>query len=432
MPNKHKTLTTTLFILLILSIGVINPLWAQEKAAKIDELLSKYYEYNLFNGSVLAADGGKVIYEKGFGYANVEHQIPNTPETKFRLASVTKQFTAMLIMQLVEEKKIDLNEKIETYLPDYADYIDDRITVHHLLTHSSGIHNYTDQPDFPEVYSRLKINLDKVIKGECTKELDFTPGERFKYSNTGYYLLGAIVEQVTGNTYAEVLKKRILDPLEMNNSGLDDESTILENRAYGYARAAGELQVAPFMEIENAFAAGGMYSTTQDLYKWDQALYDDKLVGKKYRKMIFKPQIESGNGGAYGYGWGIRKMSFCEGEDSVLVVQHMGGLSGFNTIISRIPEDKHLIVILNNVGFAPLTEMIQNIGKILYDKPYDMPKKSIIDTLASLIDANGVEAALAEYKSLKENHPDEYNFDEYQLNQLGYRLLGRKKIDEAI
>jgi CubicO group peptidase (beta-lactamase class C family) len=195
--------------------------YAQDKVSKIDALIKVYNDYGQFNGSVLVAESGKVIFKKGYGLANREWNIPNNPDTKFRLGSVTKQFTSMLILQLVELEKIDLQGKLSDYLPYYRKDTGDLVTIHHLLTHSSGIPSYTSIPNFFEDISRDPYPVEEFVKKYCSGDLQFEPGSRYVYNNSGYFLLGAIIEEITGKTYDEVLKEKIFLPLGMENSGYD-------------------------------------------------------------------------------------------------------------------------------------------------------------------------------------------------------------------
>ncbi len=240
--------------------------FAQNKANKIDELMTLYHEYGQFNGSVLVADHGKVIFKKGYGLANMEWNIPNESDTKFRIGSITKQFTAMLIMQLVEEGKVKLNDKITDYLPEYRKDTGDKVTIHHLLTHTSGIPNYTGLPGFWQDSTRNHYTLDYMVKNFCSGDLEFEPGTIFKYSNSGYYLLGVIIEKVTGKRFKEVLQERILEPLKMNNTGIDKHDVILEKRSSGYNKDISGFVNSEYIFMQNAYAAGAMYSTVEDLY----------------------------------------------------------------------------------------------------------------------------------------------------------------------
>ncbi|HZM86088.1 MAG TPA: serine hydrolase domain-containing protein, partial [Blastocatellia bacterium] len=264
---------------------------AQSKANKIDNLLSLYHKYGQFNGSVLVADNGKVVYQKGLGLANMEWNIPNAPDTKFRLGSITKQFTSTLILQLVEQGKIKLDGKLTDYLPEYRKDTGDKVTIHNLLSHTSGIPSYTSLPGFFQNVSRNPFTVDDFIKKYASGELEFEPGTKFVYDNSGYFLLGAIIEKVTGKPYEQVLKENIFDPLGMKNSGYDRWGTILNKRATGYTRSPKGYQTAAYLDMSIPYAAGSLYSTVEDLYLWDQALYGDKVLSAKSKELMFKPNL---------------------------------------------------------------------------------------------------------------------------------------------
>ena len=241
---------------------------AQDKVSKIDALIQAYNDYGQFNGSVLVAEAGKVIYKKGFGLANREWNIPNKPDTNFRLGSITKQFTSMLILQLVEKGKIDLEGKLSDYISYYRKDTGGRVTIHHLLTHTSGIPSYTSIPNFFEEISRDPYPVEDFIKKYCSGDLEFEPGSKYVYNNSGYFLLGAIIEAVTGKTYEEVLKEKIFDSLGMKNSGYDRHEPITPNRAAGYSMTFDGYLNAPYLDMSLPYAAGSLYSTAEDLYLW--------------------------------------------------------------------------------------------------------------------------------------------------------------------
>jgi len=276
MLTMTRYLATVLFAatLLITSAGFAS---AQDHFAKIDTLLKQYSDYGLFQGSVLVSDHGKV-YEKGFGLANKEWDIPNAPDTKFRLGSVTKQFTATLILQLVEQGKIKLDGKITDYLPDYRKDTGDRVTIHNLLTHTSGIPSYTSRPDFMSEISRNPYSVTDFVKKFASDGLEFEPGTKFSYDNGGYFILGAIIEKVTGKTYEQNLREKIFDPLGMTDSGYDHSEIILAKRATGYGKMPTGFVNSAYMDMSLPYAAGSLYSTVRDLYKWDRALYTDRVL----------------------------------------------------------------------------------------------------------------------------------------------------------
>ena len=430
MRNKTKfNVQKVILIGIIIQLTFLLDSFGQTKAEKIDELMRLYNEYGQFNGSVLVAENGKVIFKKGFGMANMEWEVPNQPDTKHRLGSVTKQFTAMLILQLVEEGKLNLNVPITTYLPDYPKETGDIITIHHLLTHTSGIPNFTSFPNYQKELSKNSYNPKALIKIFSDSSLQFKPGEKFSYSNSGYLLLGAIIEKVSGKPYEQILHEKILDPLKMNNTGYDHHETILKNRASGYEKNENKLRNADYIDMSVPFSAGALYSTVEDLYLWDQALYNETLLPSKTRDLLFKPYIKA-MGASYGYGWFVIKTPIGNTGDSVIVIGHTGGINGFNTSIQRIPSDKHLIVLLNNTGGAALIEMTTAIMSILYNTSYEMPKKSVAFSLLDVITKNGLTSGLEHFKKIKNS--ENYSLKENEMNSVGYSLLNSNKVTEAI
>ncbi|SKB83974.1 serine hydrolase [Maribacter arcticus] len=425
---KPSFLKTIIFGILTVLIST-TLCFGQTKTEQLDELLNQYLDYGKFNGSVLVADQGKVMYKKGFGMANMEWDIPNKPNTKHRLGSVTKQFTAMLILQLVAEGKIDLQTPITTYLPDYPKENGDKITTHHLLTHSSGIPNYTAFPDFFAAESRNPYTPDQFVKKFEDKELEFTPGEKFNYSNSGYFLLGVLIEKLSGKTYEEMLHEKIFTPLGMHDTGYDNHKDILKNRATGYEKNGTSFINSAYLDMSIPYAAGSLYSTVEDLYLWDQALYTTTLLPQKYMDLFFTPYIAAFGNSQYAYGWGVGKEVIGNTTDSITVISHGGGINGFNTNISRSPSNKSLVVLLNNTGGAPLGEMTRSIIGIMHGKTYDIPKKSLAYDFLNVIKSKGIKAGLAYYNTNKEG--DNFELNENEMNQIGYQLMGNGTVEEA-
>ncbi|HKO95522.1 MAG TPA: serine hydrolase [Pyrinomonadaceae bacterium] len=398
------------------------------KAAKIDEVMTTANKYRLFNGSVLVAENGKVIYKKGLGLANMEWNIPNTPETRFRLGSITKQFTAALILQLVDQGKVKVDGKLSDYLPTYRKDVGEKVTVHQLLNHTSGIPSYTGLPSFMKDVSRNPFTVDEFVTKYASNDLQFEPGSKFSYNNSGYFLLGAIIEKVTGKPYATVLKEQILDPLGMKNTGYDLAGTIVEKRAAGYQKTADGYVNASYLDMSIPYAAGSLYSTVEDLYLWDQALYTDRVVSPGSKALMYKPNLSD-----YAYGWTITKTNFSGGTANVPIIAHGGGINGFNTVIARFPEQKHLVVLLDNTSQGGSLGGIQReIVNILYGQPHELPRMPLAEVLNKTIGEKGIEAAVAQYREFKTKQPKVYDFREPELNRLGYQLMGQKKLKEAI
>ena len=428
--KPHFTLRPA-FVAILVLLFLTSFVLSQEKADKIDGLMKLYFDYGQFNGTVLVAESGKIIYKKGFGLADMEWNIPNKPDTKFRLGSITKQFTSMLILQLVEEGKLGLEDKLSDTLPYYRGDTGKKVTIHHLLTHTSGIPSYTNLPNFGREISRNPYPVEEFVKKFCSGDLEFEPGAKFSYNNSGYFLLGAVIEKVTGKPYEKALEERIFKPLGMKNSGYDRHDTIMLGRAAGYERSLEGYTNAPYLDMSLPYAAGSLYSTVEDLCIWDQALYTDRLLSTKMKELLFKPHVQN-PGGAYGYGWGTGKKKLPQSKREIPFVAHGGGINGFNTLIERYVDDRHLIVLLNNTGGTNLGEMSTGIGRILYGEPYDPPKKSIARTLYETMREKNPEAAISRYRELKKASPQAFDFRPTELNQLGYALLQAERVDDAI
>ncbi|HYV09573.1 MAG TPA: serine hydrolase [Pyrinomonadaceae bacterium] len=400
---------------------------AQDHAAKIQEFLTTAHKYRQFNGSVLVAENGKVIYKGAYGQANMEWNIPNTPDTRFRLGSITKQFTATVILQLVEQGKIKLDAKLSDYLPDYRKDTGEKVTIHHLLTHTSGIPSYTSQPGFFQNVSRNPYKVDEFVKKYASGNLEFEPGSKYTYNNSGYFLLGAIIEHVTGKPYEQVLKQNIFDPLGMKNTGYDHHDTLIPKRASGYSKTPDGYTNAAYLDMSIPYAAGSLYSTVEDLYLWDQALYTDKVLSAQSKALMYKPFLEN-----YAYGWAITNASFKQNDQPVPMISHDGGINGFSTTIMRFPNEKNLVVMLDNTGSEYVNRLGESIGKILYNQPYEPPKISIVSVLDKTIAEKGIEAGIAQYRDMKAKQSATYDFAEPELNRLGYQLLRTGKPKEAI
>jgi CubicO group peptidase (beta-lactamase class C family) len=421
---------------LILRVLLLTLLWqipsaytsdTPDKAAKIDKFMAQYADCCLFTGTVLVSDHDKVIFKKGYGLANREWHIPNTPDVKFRLGSITKQFTSMLVMQQVAKGAIKLDGHISDYLPYYRQDTGSKVTISQLLSHTSGIPSYTDDPKFFADVSRNYYAVEDFVKKFCSGDLQFEPGTKFHYDNSGFFLLGAILEHVTGKTYEELLKGKIFIPLGMKDSGYDHYADILPKRATGYEQDFAGIANAPYLDMALPYAAGSLYSTVEDLYKWDQALYTDKLVPNELKQKLFTPNLEN-----YGYGWDIRVIPADEPGGGQTIISHGGGINGFNTLEQRFVGDHDLIVIFNNTPGADLGEMAKGIRAILYGKEPAAPKRSLVPDLGETVVNRGVDAAVARYRELKRTNPDGYSFDERALNRLGYMLLRKDRNADAI
>ena len=420
--------TSKLFTLFIVAFITATNAFAQQNVQKIDELLKQYYDYGQLNGSVLVAEKGKIIYEKGFGMANMEWAIPNQTDTKFRIGSVTKQFTSTLIMQLVEEGKIKLDGKLVDYLTDYRKDTGDKVTIHQLLNHTSGIPSYTGLPNFFADVSRNPYSITDFVKKFASGDLDFEPGSKFSYNNSGYFLLGAIIEKVTGKPYETVLAERIFKPLGMTNSGYDHQPTLINKRASGYEKRPAGYVNAPYLDMSLPYAAGSLYSTVDDLYKWNESLYEDKILSAESKKLMFTPGL-----GNYGYGLTISDQPIGKTDQKTKIISHGGGINGFNCLVTRAVDKRQTVILLDNVSLGQYQGKITNsIIALLNGQPADPPKRSIAEALYKIALEKNVASAVAEYRKLKAENSPTYDFTETELNTLGYQLVGMKRLKDAI
>jgi CubicO group peptidase (beta-lactamase class C family) len=333
-------------------------------APQIDEVMRSHAAAGDFSGSVLVARDGSILYQHAFGYADLEWKIPNDLQTKFEIGSMTKQFTALLVLQFVNEDKIKLDGHLSGYLPYYRKDTGNRVTVRQLLSHTSGIPNFVSAPGFLDgPASRITYSVKEFAQKYCSGDLEFEPGTQFRYSNSGYFLLGAVLEQVSGSSYEQLLKDRIFRPVGMNDSGYTHSERIIPHRASGYERSSNGLQNARFYDMSIPFAAGALYSTVGDLLLWDQALYGERLLPANLRELLFKPNLDN-----YGFGWGILVPKPGSPNAGETVLMHGGAIFGFQSVIERIPDGKQLIVLLDNTDSPKLLEIAVEIRRVLSEK----------------------------------------------------------------
>lgn len=355
-----KSLTFILFIFLV----ILNSAYAQSNdiEMKVDEYIKPYLETGNFSGCLLIAKDGKILLSKGFGMANYEHDIPNTPQTKFHLASVSKSFTAAAIMILDEKGLLNVNDPLTKFIPDYPK--GEKITVHHLITHTSGIPNVNTFPDYRQK-SRFPQIPESLVAMFKEKPLDFNPGEKYNYSNSNYNLLAYIIEKVTGKSYGEFLKENIFDPLGMKSTGHHGYAgTILKHSADGYSpKGVNDIEKAPYLDWTIKTGNGSLYSTVEDLYKWDRALYTEKILKKSSLNKIFAEHMER-----VGYGWFIHNHSY--GREI-----YMNGRSpGFTSYLGRFIDQDLCIIVLGNLYNSVTTPIGRDLAAMVLGYHYDIPK----------------------------------------------------------
>jgi CubicO group peptidase (beta-lactamase class C family) len=324
----------------LLLLFVASNCFAQS-AERMDDVVQTYVRDKTFMGTVLVARGGEVLLNKGYGSANLEWEIPNTPATRFRLGSITKQFTAASILLLEERGKLQLEDPVKKYVPD-APAAWDSITLFNLLTHTSGIPNFTNLP----AYRTLKLEdtpVARTLESVHDKPLDSVPGERMSYSNSGYLVLGHVIERITGGSYEKFVTENIFMPLGMKDSGYDSNAAIITRRASGYAPSPAGPVNAGFIHMSVPHAAGALYSTTEDLLRWEQGLFGGKLISAASLTKMTTPFKSD-------YALGVVVQTAAGRK----VVQHGGGIEGFNTFLAYYPDTRVTVAVLANLnGQAP-------------------------------------------------------------------------------
>lgn len=349
---------------------------AQQIAAKVDEYMNAAVKVDGFSGSVLVTRDGSPIVSKGYAMASIELNVPNTPQTVFRLGSLTKAFTAMAIMMLQERGKLNTSDSICKHLAD-CPAAWQPVTIRQLLTHTSGIPNFTSFPDYRKTVSLLPASHESFIGRLKDKPLEFAPGEKFKYNNSGYYLLGVIIERASGKSYEDFLQENIFTPLGMKNTGYESHARIIKNRAAGYEGRGEAIYNAPYIDSSVVFAAGGILSTTEDLLLWDKALYTEKLVSRKSLDEIFTPFKDPLPGRGYAYAWWLEK------QFDRQAVSHSGHINGFSTYITRFPNERVTVIVLGNNVNAPSERITKDLSAVVFGAAYKIPQERKTVAVAS-------------------------------------------------
>jgi CubicO group peptidase (beta-lactamase class C family) len=404
-----------------------------DKAQKIDDILTAYNNFDLFNGSVIIAQNGREILKKSYGKASFTWNIDNTPITKFRIGSLTKQFTALLILQLKQEGKLKLEDKISKHLPWYFKNTGNNPTIHHLLSMTSGLPNYTDgttplmeQEELTPQEFALKYFKDSLL---------FEPGNNISYCNTGYYILGMVIEAVAKKSYEDVLQEKIFDVLGMKNSGVEYPSQIVPNLANGHYFYMGEYISAQSVNpIVYAFSTGAIYSTVEDLFLWDKSFYNDKLLNAENKKLMCTKYLPN-----YGYGVAVNTMKNYLGTNrDITLISHDGGLTGYSSYMARIPEDSIFVVLLDNTRAgmrgSDLVGISNNILPILYGIEAELPKPLAYIELLRLIKTTSIDEGILQFKNAIISNKDVYNSNglENNLNEIGYNYISNGDLISAI
>ncbi|MDJ0703295.1 MAG: serine hydrolase [Leptolyngbyaceae cyanobacterium MO_188.B28] len=341
--------------------------------AEINAYLQAHHELGWFSGSVIVAHADEIVFTQGYGMASLEHQAANSPQTRFRLGSVTKQFTAAAILQLQDRGLLDVQASVATYLPDYPN--GDRISLHHLLTHTAGIPNLTSFPDYLE-WMRLPTTLVELIARFKDLPLEFEPGAKFSYSNSGYILLTQVIEAVSGQSYDEYLTQHLLHPLGLENTGYENPLAVIDGLASGYQLTDDGYQRSEHINMSVPQGAGGLYSTVEDLARWNQFLFDEggrdnTILGDEAISAMTSPFVpmvlDKRPDRFYGYGLVINP------PPEHLRIGHSGGINGFVTTLIFFPDEKLTIAVLCNVEAADPDRIARDLAAILLGDPYERP-----------------------------------------------------------
>ena len=385
-----------------------------DKVEAIRELCQATADTGLFSGAVLVAVDGEVLYQEAFGLANREWDVPNALDTKFRLASVSKQFCSMLALQLVQEGKLTLEDPITKHLKYFRSDTGDRITIHHLLSHQSGIKDLTSSPDYQRVTSKLPFDQDEFIKLHCSGDLEHEPGTIYSYCNAGYIILGRIIEKVTHKSYEQNLNERIFQPLGMTNSGVDRNHRVLQHRADGYTYGPFAIENADYIDMDSSPGpSGNVYSTVGDMYLWDRALHTDALLNAELRKKMFTPnrsvpEVKAAGGRSqsiYGYGWQIVTRRHPVTQRRTKVVKHGGAIHGFRAMECRLVDDNAFVIVLCNLGdpmggnavWNTVVNLSNQLTDAVVDQPFRMPSRprpTQEQRMYQIVKEQGVEAAV--------------------------------------
>lgn len=355
-----------LIILLFLVIsGLPKSVFTQNPEKQFDKILSEQNFENSPGFAVLVAKNEKVIYRKAFGYANLELDVKLKPEYIFRIGSITKQFTAAAILKLEEEGKLSLQDEITKFIEDYPTH-GHTITIEHLLTHTSGIKSYTSMKKWDAEMRKKDFSPEEMIDFFKNQPMDFAPGEEFLYNNSAYFLLGYIIEKVSGKTYEEYLKDTFFEPLGMQNSSYGNPSRVIKNRAAGYMKKNGEFVNAEFLSMTQPYAAGSLLSTVDDLFTWYTAVMNDNVISNENRvKAHTSFKLNNGKPTGYGYGW------FLGNIQGSPMIEHGGGIHGYLTASLWLPEEKVFAAVFSNCNAMPPQNTAIKLAAAAIGKPFD-------------------------------------------------------------
>ncbi len=354
--------------LLVFFLAISLPVFSQKLNDQFDALLKSAYKPNEPGAVALVAKGGKPIYRAAFGMADLENNVALRPDHVFEIGSITKQFTAVAVLMLMEQGKLKLDDPLKKYIPDYPK--GEAITLHHLLTHTSGIKSYTSMEAWAKRWREdlTPLQMIDIFKNE---PLDFEPGEKWSYNNSAYFILGYVIEKVSGMAYPLFLEKNIFSPLGLKNTYYGSQSRIIRNRAQGYQKGS-ELVRAEYLSLTQPYAAGSIMSTVDDLLTWQLAVNSNKLVSKETIQLAYTPvKLNSGEVHDYGYGWGL---GLINGSSTL---EHSGGIFGYATNEIYLPVEDVYVVVFSNCDCSSPTDVSTRLAAVAIGKPYPEPTAKV-------------------------------------------------------
>lgn len=412
-------------ILLFVSLHIGQSLFAQNKKSALAEIMQTYHNFNMFDGAVLVADHGKIIYEGAFGPANREWNIPNKTDTKFMIGSVSKPLTATLVLIQVQKGLLSLDKTIEDYLPEFKNKPAAKVTIRQILSHTSGIPNYDIIKDFFPRISRQYFTRPDYIKVFMDSALAFTPGTQYAYSSWGYFTLGYIMERVANKSYDRLMSEDIFEKLKMTNSGSYYHTQIVPGRATGYDYSFGGFTSSDFRDQSNTMGTGDIYSTVEDLFKFHMGLANNTILNKALTDEMFTPGIPPAK---YGYGWFNKQFKYTP-TDSVASNFHLGMTEGFISFIRRIPSTNSMVVILCNSSPTDFFGITNSLFNVLYNQPVHL-KQPAHKKMETDIRQLGALKAVAEFQKLKADTAH-YYIDWISMNFIAEQLLTLKRLTDA-
>ncbi|MGI9270767.1 MAG: serine hydrolase domain-containing protein [Woeseiaceae bacterium] len=409
---------TTMLLLLLMVTAT-----ADDKAESLNTLMTRYQELGQFNGVALVAESGKTLLRRGYGFSDHQDGRANEPGARFLIGSISKSFTAKLVFQFADEGKLDLSKTIADYLPYYRRDTGSQITLKQLLNHTDGLSNYTNNPEFWLPYDDgVPMSTQEFVQTYCSSELQFAPGSEYRYGNAGYTILGAIIEELSGKSFASVLETRILAPLRMQNSGDSRVGLPNERLALGYQIGPDGYRLAE--PIHKPFiAAASIYATVDDLLTYIESIDHEALTSR-----VFEGAVN----GPFAYGWTVSDYRPHETADSVRVLSTNGEVNGYNALLIRTIESQQTVILLNNTGETDLLSMAANVLQILNGKSAQQPTPRTRDGFYAALKEQGVDAAIRFYRMHHDDDPSDYIYFRWPLRILATQLISDGRNKDAI